>query len=215
MPMLSPWPLYNQLADWTVDADGVDENRENNCGPESVAMCLKYLTGVELPADFIKDAIYGASFTGYTFMGDLARFLKKRCDLTCEIRSGQEPTLQPIVKRAIDAGFPTIVLFFFELEKPDSGHFAPVVGYDEGGATRANPWGGKLEYMKWPDFETWQKSSNIIILNRQRPDNLGRGGLEADPLIQGVEDLLDEAQPYVDRALREAAETSERARRQP
>lgn len=201
MTMLNPWPLYNQMNDWTVDADGIDENRENNCGPESVAMCLKYLTGVELPADFIKDVLYGQDFTGYTFMNDLARFLQKRCEIRCDIRVAQDPDLKPVIQKAIDSGFPMIVLFYWDRDKPESGHFAPVIGYDDKGTTRANPSGGKLEYMKWDEFESWQKGNQCMVLQRQRPDNLGRGGLELDPMIQGVEEMLKEAQPYIDRAL--------------
>ncbi len=201
MTMLNPWPLYNQMNDWTVDADGVDENKENNCGPESVAMCLKYLTGVELPADFIKDVLYGQDFTGYTFMNDLARFLQKRCDVRCDIRVGQDTDLKPVLQSAIDKGFPIIVLFFFDRAKPESGHFAPVIGYDDKGATRANPWGGKLEYMLWADFESWQKGNQCIVLQRKRPDDIGRGGLELDPLFMGVQEMLKEAQPYIQRAL--------------
>jgi hypothetical protein len=208
MPTLTPWPTYNQLDDWTVDADGIDENKENNCGPESIAMCLKYLTGVELPADFIKDAIYGQAHLGYTLIPDLVKFLQRRCQIPATTHSGDGATLlQPAVRAAIDAGNPIIVLYFMALDQPNSGHFCPVIGYDEGGCTRANPWGGVLEYQKWAEFEKWQKFGNAIVLKRVRAKDLGdRDPLTpADPLIETLETLRAEAHDYVDRALERKA----------
>lgn len=201
MHMLNPWPLYNQLNDWTVDADGIDENRENNCGPESVAMCLKYLTGVELPADFIKDVVRGDGYKGYTFMTDLSGFLQRRCEVRCAVHTGDATTkLEATVKAALDQSYPIIVLFFWKLEQPESGHFAPVIGYDETGCTRANPWGGVLEKMTWAEFEQWQKMGACIVLERTRAHGLGaERGLEADPLLLGVEQMLTEAEPYIQR----------------
>lgn len=202
MAMLTPWPLYDQNTDWTVDADGIDENRENNCGPESVAMCLKYLTGIELPADFIKDALYGQNYTGYSFMNDLAGFLRKRCEVKCDIHVSQDASLQPVIQDAIDQGFPVIVLFYWRREQPESGHFAPVVGYDDKGVSRANPWGGQMEYMTWPDFEAWQKQNQCIVLRRRRVADLDRG-LEPDPLLRGVQEMRQEAEQRIGRRHRE------------
>lgn len=203
MPMLTPWPLKDQLNDWTLDDGGMNPNAENNCGPASVAMCVKYLTGLDLPSDFIKDVLYGENFLGYTFMNHLANFMQERAATRCELHSGDAHTLlQPIVRRSIDQGFPVIVLYFWRLEEPQSGHFAPVIGYDEGGCTRANPWGGKLEYWGWPMFEEWQKLGNCIVIQRKRDpqlDSESRDFIFDNPMINGVRDLQVEAAPYFDR----------------
>ncbi len=209
MPGLSPWPIYNQLDDWTVDDDKIDENKENNCGPESVAMCLKYLTGVELPADFIKDAIYGQKFLGYTNIPDLANFLGRRCAVPCQnVGKGDDAPLQPFVRQAIDTGNPIIVLYYAFLEQPQSGHFCPVISYDDKGCTRANPWGGVLEYQTWDVFERWQKGYGFI-LNRVRAQDLPKGDRDLgpfEPMVETALDLRAQARDYVERALQRKAQ---------
>ena len=159
MPTLSPWPNWSQLDDWTADG-GPDENRLNNCGPESAAECLKYLTGVELPADFIKDAMYGEAYTGYTDVGHLVDFLQRRCEVPCEIHSGDgNSKLQPVVQQAIDAGHPIVVLYYWKLEQPNSGHFCPVIAYDQNGCTRANVWNRQLETWDWRSSKSGRSSA--------------------------------------------------------
>ncbi len=172
MPQLTPWWNWNQLNDWT--ADGLpDKNRLYNCGPESVAECLKYLTGVELPADYVKDVMYGEGYVGETDVPHMVSFLQDRCQVPCEVHSGNANTLlQPVVRKAIDNGNPIIVLFFFTLNDPSSGHFSPVVAYDETGCTRSNTWNGLQETWDWATFEKWQKLGNCVALLRTRADDL-------------------------------------------
>ena len=204
MPMLQPWPFYNQLKDWTVDVDGVDENAKNNCGPESVAMCLKYLTGVELPADFIKDVMKGPHYTGYTFTSDLTKFLEEKCEIPCEVHNGNAQTmLQPVVQRAIDNGYPIIVLYFWNINQPESGHWAPVIAYDSQGCSRMNPWGGVLEQWSWRKFERWQKYGHCIVLKRTRDKNLDEDTRDGviNPLTNLIRARQQEARAYVEAAL--------------
>jgi hypothetical protein len=200
MPELAPWPMWNQMNDWTTDVDKTDENRENNCGPESVASCLKYLTGIELPADFIKDVMRGQAYMGYTFVSDLVKFLQEKSEIPCQVHSGDGRTqLQPVVRAAIDAGNPIIVLFFWDINLPESGHFSPVIGYQADGCTRHNVWGGKREFMPWPMFEAWQKFGTAITLKRTRAKDLGvgvRGAVRVDPLTQRVLTLKAEADAW-------------------
>jgi hypothetical protein len=172
VPQLTPWWNWNQLNDWT--ADGLpDKNRLYNCGPESVAECLKYLTGVELPADYIKDVMYGEGYVGETDVPHMVSFLQDRCQVPCEVHSGDANTLlQPLVRQAIDDGNPIIVLFFFTLNDPSSGHFSPVVAYDETGCTRSNTWNGLQETWDWATFEKWQKLGNCVLLLRTRAADL-------------------------------------------
>ena len=80
--------------------------------------------------------------------------------------------LQPVVRQAIDNGYPIIVLFYFSLSDPSSGHFSPVIAYDETGCTRANTWNGLRETWDWPTFEKWQKQGNCLVLKRTRAPDL-------------------------------------------
>jgi hypothetical protein len=164
--------MWSQLNDWTADGRP-DENAYNNCGPESVAACLRYLTGIELPADYIKDVMYGEKHLGYTDVPHLVQFLQAKCLVPCETYSGNAATLlQPVVRRAINAGNPIIVLYFWTLSNPASGHFCPVVSYDELGCARANVWNGQMEYWNWNKFEQWQKLGIAIVLKRVRASDL-------------------------------------------
>ncbi len=172
MPALSPWPLWSQRNDWTADGRP-DENATNNCGPESVAECLKYLTGIELPADFIKDVMYGESHLGYTDVQHMVTFLQQKCEVPCEVHGGDASSLlQPVVRQSITKGYPIIVLYFWKLDNPNSGHFSPVISFDEQGCTRANVWNGQLEYWNWNTFERWQKLGVCVVLKRTRSPEL-------------------------------------------
>jgi hypothetical protein len=202
MPALTPWPNWSQMNDWTADGRP-DENRFNNCGPEAVADCLKYLTGIELPADYIKDVMYGEAYTGYTDIPPIVDFLQRLCEVPCEVYRGDVgPHLRPVVQQALDAGHPIIVLFFWKLEEPYSGHFCPIVACDEYGCTRANVWNGQMETWSWDHFEQWQKLGNAIELKRLRAPDLGAGarGFPGDPLMQRMLAMQAAAQPYVERA---------------
>ena len=202
MPELKPWPLKNQLTDVLLKDNRINPNAENNCGPTSVAMVLEYLTGVDLPADLIKTMLYGLDFKGYTFMNDLSKFLRDRGGTESEIHTGDANTLlQPIVRQSIDNGYPVIVLYFWDINQPQSGHFAPVVAYDDTGCTRANPWGGVMEHWNWDKFEAWQKLGNCIVIKRKRDpylDGQARDFVD-NPLVEGLNQLREEYPGYFER----------------
>lgn len=197
MPALKPWPAYNQRKGLAFDDDKKSENADNNCGPTSVAMCLKYLTGVEIPADFIKDVMYGPEYLGYTYDNELRAFLEKRCDIPCEAHSGTSKTLlRPTVEAAIDAGYPIIVLYFWKLDTYEGGHWAPVIAYDEAGCTRQDPWTGLADTWSWAKFEQAQNRGHCIVLKRKRDPNLGSRDLdtELDPTTLTAFTMIAEAE---------------------
>lgn len=176
MKLLHPWPFYSQLDDWTTDIDGVDENKTKNCGPECLAMCLKWATGVELPADFIKDAMKGAGYVGVTTLADLAAFLTRRCEVPSDLTGPGDATtlLRPVVEGAITQGYPVIVLFSGNgVDLAETvGHFMVVVGVDEAGAVCADPWGGKMRSLDWATFERLQRLGQALVVKRRRDDQL-------------------------------------------
>ena len=199
MPALSPWPNWSQLDDWTADG-GPDENRLNNCGPESAAECLKYLTGVELPADFIKDAMYGEAYTGYTDVGHLVDFLQRRCEVpvrfTAEmpIRSCSRSCSRPSMPRirswcCITGSLSSPTAATSVRSSPTIKTAAPV------------PTSGtaKLETWDWATFEKWQKFGIAIVLKRTHTADLTRG-MAAEPLVNRMRNHT-EARPFIERAL--------------
>ena len=117
------------------------------------------------------------------------------------------------MQAALDAGHPIIVLYYLKLELPASGHWCPVIGYDDKGCTRANVWSGQLETWDWATFQKWQKGGVAILLKRIRPSELAPAtrAVAGDPLVARMLVLLSEAQLYVERALqRPAARGSEK-----
>lgn len=176
MRLLHPWPVYNQLDDWTTDADGTDENRVNNCGPECAAMCVRWATGVELPADFVKDAMRGPAYTGVTTLADLETFLTRRCAIPCQrVGPGDATTpLRPVVERALADGYPVIVLMSGNgVDLAETvGHFMVVIGADAATVLCADPWGGALRTLTWARFEHLQRLAQTLIIRRQHNNQL-------------------------------------------
>lgn len=179
---LSPFPVWNQLNDWTVDPDGTDENKYDNCGPECVAMCLKYITGVELSADFLKDRVYGQGYKGYTFVRDWIKFLVDQCEITT-VQLTAEHKQNDFIEY-LSLGFPLIILRYFDLKKPESGHFIVAFGYDKQGFTYVDPLGG---YVKWEDNKSFMRyyKQDGIVPTRQRFDAGGtaRGVVRASKVL--------------------------------
>ena len=170
--VLHPWPDdWNQLDDWSTDENG-DQNRYNNCGPESLAATLKYLTGVEMGADEIVETIDN-NHVGYTTVEQLTAWLKRYAEIETEEHYGDASTLlRPVVEGAIDNGYPVIVLFFFDINDPESGHFCPVYGYNDTGVYRHQVYGGGTEFMDWATFEAWQKLGTCFVVKRRRDAQL-------------------------------------------
>lgn len=165
---LTPWHLWSQNGDATWDG-AADENHFNNCGPESCAMCLDYLTGVALPADVIHDAVAGQGFKGYTGFPQLSGFLEQYCSIPTRTYTGDGNTkLRPVVEAALKALHPVIVLFYWNLQAHTGGHFCPVTACSDNGITRANPWGGISEDMSWAAFEDGQQDGCALELLRVR-----------------------------------------------
>lgn len=164
---LNPWPYWGQLVDWTADAQP-DENRSNNCGPESLAMCLKYLTGVELPSDYVKDVEYGEGFVGYTDTTHLERFLLRYANTHSRtIQVGSMRELLYAEWRHLLGGRPAIGLFSFSRPGAADGHFRPVVGMDMHSVYTADPWTAKRRREGYAEHWAWSKGI-LTLIDRRR-----------------------------------------------
>lgn len=167
---LRDWPWHwNQLTDGTLD--GTRTGWENNCGPESLAECVFYITAgrFELKADEIHDQLMADNESRYTSIAELSQWCQWH-GIEVEPLSGNASTLlQPKVRWAIANGKPIIVLFAANLDTLTGGHFCPVYAYNADGCWRANPWGGKSEFMTWAEFERAQLTGQALILHATRP----------------------------------------------
>jgi len=168
---LQPWPFWGQLTDWTADQEP-DENRVNNCGPESIAMCLKYLTGIEMPADFIKDKILGQNATGYTTVDQLTQYLFPYCETHTTVRTFDNMNDYLWYEwYYLHQGAPLIGLYYFSAPGANDGHWRPVVGMTPTTVITADPWTGQA---RTEDYTThWQWSKGLLIgIDRTRDDRL-------------------------------------------
>lgn len=165
---LQGFPLFNQLTDFTVDGRP-DEGRLNNCGEECCAMIVKYVTGVELPADYIKDQIYGEAHTGYSYPNDLATWLSRWASIPSVVVQANSFNMQRIINnQCIDQGLPSILLIDF-LQPDVGGHFVCPVAYDEGGLYVADPWGGFRRFIAWTEFPSWTQGLLVRCLRGRDP----------------------------------------------
>lgn len=145
---MAGWPLVDQLTGGAgpSDADGVAENRWNDCLPASIAAVLQYLRGVAVTPDHIKDWAYGDGFIGYTEPTRVAPFLSL-WGIGYEVQRTDEP--RPLVEAALRRGWPVLARSF---EPEGFYHYTPVIGYDAASVTRHNPLGGRREELSWLDW---------------------------------------------------------------
>ncbi len=174
--LLEPWPNWNQRYDWSPDPIRLpDTNRLNNCGPEVVAETVKYLTGVELPAVYIKDVMYSQDFQGYTDFSHLARFFAS-ADMPAALTMTPDPWLAlRIIKAAAAHGHPTISLFYETTNyggavEGEGGHFCATVGASDWSVTRSNPWIGRQEVMSHAQWWHWynRRFGGVLEIKRRR-----------------------------------------------
>lgn len=166
---LRPWYFYSQLSDWTADGQP-DEDADNNCGPESLAMCLAHLTDLELPADYIKDTMYGEGYTGYTDFEHAQNWLTRYARITSGLLVTPDPAIAfEHIQAYVQRGHPCIALFWFDIGAQTGGHFSPIQAVDTQArtVTRADPWTGAAEVMS---FERWSRGykGGILELHRRR-----------------------------------------------
>lgn len=158
---LQPWSYWDQTNDWTADGRP-DENRFNNCLAECVAMCVWYIHGIELPADYFHDRVRGEGYTGYMYTSDGVMMLSRWGGVPAQDYSANVDDTLSRVCSALDDGRPTILLVRFN-DNPDSGHFVVAVGYDDSGLILADPYGGWQRRMGWQEFGEWYKGWAIEV----------------------------------------------------
>jgi hypothetical protein len=158
--ILPHFPAINQLYDPSRDHEG--QNLVNDCGPASTAMIIGHLTKVTMWVDDITDRMKGPYHTGYTNIRDIWLFLEEQAGIPSHIVEPGATPLRDVTRQWLSMYHPLIVLFYWKLEQPNSGHFCPIYGFDDGGVYRVNPWGGGYEHMTWRDFDRWEKGYAVL-----------------------------------------------------
>lgn len=126
MPFLKNFPNYGQLDDQQ------EANREYDCVPTAIADSLSYFTGKPFDAAQIKDAVYGAAYTGGT---DATKFVDycASAGVTLAATNGDGYTLVKIIQGELAAGRPVMASEPDPYLPPGSGwsHAICFYGYDE------------------------------------------------------------------------------------
>jgi hypothetical protein len=184
---LSPWQFWNQTADPARDHDvGSGPNAQNDCGPESLAMCLWYLTNVELDADYIWDTMRPGGELGYTSIDDLQQFLQRYCSIPVDVvrvsatwnaGSAEYWLLLSHIYLALEAGHPLIGLYSFTAPNSDDGHFRAIYGMTgtgphggsggQGHVLTADPATGQSRVETYAEHWGWSKGI-VLHLKRKR-----------------------------------------------
>jgi hypothetical protein len=167
---LQPWPYYSQNADWTTDQDGFDENANLNCGPESICMCCKYLTGIETPADYVKDVILGPEKTGTTTAANLAWYLRHMCEIPTDIIGcSVQDQFTWYVWEYLHRGKPVIWLRYWDYVGSSTLHWACLNYMDSSKIGEADPWTGTYKSYSYADAWAWG-GNTMLGLHRVRWD---------------------------------------------
>lgn len=106
----------------------------------SVAACLEYLFGRHPEPDDIRDWCYGENWKGYTFPGDMARYLWWVAGVDAEVVVIDAP--QDIIANALAQGRPVLARTW---EEGRYFHWTPLTAIDSAWITRHQVLGGYLE----------------------------------------------------------------------
>lgn len=170
--LIPNWHYINQLNAPVSEADGVDENKNQNCVAACVAMCLWTLTGTEFEPDQVKDAVYGEAYVGPQ---SAAAYVKYCADhgMSLTPTNGQPWDLIEGMKNNLDAGKPSLFTVPTDWQgagKATSSHVMVALGWDGNASlfTIADPWGGIQRHMSGVTLapllrfnQTWQAASSV------------------------------------------------------
>lgn len=183
--LIPNWRYINQLNAPVSEADGVDENKNQNCVAACIAMCLWTLTGVQYSPDQVKDAVYGEAYVG---VQSAAAYVKYCFDhgVTLTPTNGQPWDLIEGMKTDLEAGKPslfTVPTNWQGAADSQSTHVMVALGWDGVNSqfTVADPWGGVQQHFSGVFLaprirfnQTWQAGASaaaiIAALNKQVSD---------------------------------------------
>lgn len=169
MGELQPWSYWNQLTDtFTADYRPPDDPW-NDCGNECVAMCVMFVHGVELPADYFRDRIDGEGSRGYMYTPGLVHALTRWGGVAAQQFDEDANATTGRICYAIDDGRPCVLLLRWT-DDWNTGHFVCAIGYDSDNLYLADPYGGYRRVMPWGDFGNWYKGEGIEVLMHRHPE---------------------------------------------
>ena len=169
MTELGGWQYWNQLDDPNTADGRADENAVFNCANECIAMCVMYVHGVELPADYFHDRLSYEGYRGYFTIDQIVQGLGRWGGVQSQPFYEDAYDVAGRLCYAIDDGRPCVLLLRFN-DNWESGHFVCVIGYDADNLYLADPYGGRRRVMPWNDLPDWYKSAGVEVLMHRHPE---------------------------------------------
>lgn len=152
-----PSPAWSQLTDVSISprpaaASVVD------CGPEAVAIVVDALTGVPVPAEYLRYLWFGLLDSRLTGSTDLVGMLRL-CGVPAHAVSSAYPQVCAELQRAAAITEYSIVLGTWLT--PNLGHWVVICGATPTGVTVRDPWHGTEYGIDWSTFK--DKYSNCYV----------------------------------------------------
>lgn len=129
----------------------------NDCLPTSVAAVIRWLRGVSVPPDAIRDWAYGDGTQGYTRPGEIVPYLSL-FDIPYEHRITSLP--MPVLQEAAANGWPVLAWTY---EPGGYYHWTPVTGLGDGQVIRHQVYGGYRETLPQTDWLSRYSGWLVII----------------------------------------------------
>src|SRR5205814_167435 len=101
------YPAWDQRVDLAVG--GISATGQIDCGPECVAMCLRILTGVQVPASYLRWLVKGPGDTSLTTADDLVSMFAIN-EHVAHRRDAPYEALVVELQHSTSKGLPAIVL---------------------------------------------------------------------------------------------------------
>lgn len=169
MPELTNWSYWNQLDDPNTADGRPPENFWNDCSNECIAMCVWYVHGIELPADYFHDRLSYEGYRGYFTIEQVVQGLTRWGGVAAQEFYEDANQVPGRLCAAIDDGRPCVLLLRFN-DDWNSGHFVCAIGYDGDNLYLADPYGGYRRAMPWGDLINWYKGVGAEVLMHRHPE---------------------------------------------
>ena len=153
-------PLLNQL-----NPVPYDPNAGDDCGPESISMCARYLGIIEPELQIKGEETGNVDFIGYTDVTQMATWFMKKGIPSTAIQVNDVPGY---IVSSLNAGFPCIYLRWSDLVSQTGGHFTVPVSYDPAVNTFGinNPLGGVKDWWTADQMQQNSKYGWVVQVER-------------------------------------------------
>lgn len=155
------YPAWDQRSD--VGVGGISATGQIDCGPESVAMSLRILTGVMVPASYLRWLVKGAGDSSLTSADDLVQMFAVN-EHASHRRDAPFDALRVELGNSMAKGMPAIVLGRW---LGPMGHWMCCERVDDArGVLFRDPWGGPQYWIAWDRIRSQYEGTYVHVDER-------------------------------------------------